>query len=123
MRFRAYASWIPALAWMGVIFYFSTLPGDKVPSKIPDFIPHFIEYAVLGALVVLALSLTYKTMPGTHLYGWALVICLVYAASDEFHQLFVPGRSADPKDWAVDSMGALAAILVGVYLRARRSHT
>lgn len=39
-------------------------------------------------------------------------ISLLYAASDEIHQLFVPGRVASIKDFLIDSMGIFLAILI-----------
>jgi len=43
---------------------------------------------------------------------WVLIISIVYAASDEFHQLFVPGRSSTIKDILTDLIGILFAILI-----------
>ena len=40
----------------------------------------------------------------------ALVICVLCAMLDEFHQLFVPGRAAQVKDVIIDSIGAIAGI-------------
>ncbi|TAN62501.1 VanZ family protein, partial [bacterium] len=36
----------------------------------------------------------------------AFIIAVIYAASDEFHQSFIPGRNADALDWMADSFGA-----------------
>ncbi|MBR5116337.1 MAG: VanZ family protein, partial [Lachnospiraceae bacterium] len=44
--------------------------------------------------------------------GFALIIAVLYAASDEFHQSFVPGRSCMLGDVGIDSLGALAGILL-----------
>ena len=44
--------------------------------------------------------------------GAALLIAVLYAASDEFHQSFVPGRSCMLGDVGIDSLGALAGILL-----------
>ncbi|WDC84212.1 VanZ family protein [Caloramator sp. mosi_1] len=40
----------------------------------------------------------------------AFLICFVYAASDEFHQYFVPGRGPRVKDVLIDSLGAIVGI-------------
>ncbi len=42
----------------------------------------------------------------------AWICTTLYAATDEFHQTFVPGRSGEPRDVALDSLGALAGILI-----------
>jgi VanZ family protein len=43
---------------------------------------------------------------GRKLYLYALIITIGYAATDEFHQMFVPGRAGSPLDVAIDSIGA-----------------
>lgn len=99
------------VGWMGLIFYFSSLPPSRIPS-LPDFIPHFIEYFILGILV----SLTLKE----HLVRWAYSAasfwCFFYALTDELHQLYVPGREATLRDWLVDAGGALAGVLLVRFL-------
>ena len=48
----------------------------------------------------------------------AIVVASAYGVTDEFHQLFVPGRACDPVDWMVDTAGAaLGALLAHVALR------
>jgi VanZ family protein len=42
----------------------------------------------------------------------AFVVSVLYAASDEYHQTFVPGRNGTPVDVGVDAVGALVALLV-----------
>lgn len=49
----------------------------------------------------------------------SLVFCILYAISDELHQLFVPGRGAQVKDVVIDSSGAVVGI--GVYVAAIKS--
>jgi VanZ family protein len=99
---------------MGVIFYFSSLPAKKVPS-FPDFIPHFIEYFILGILVFLTLREHLIKRPNLLASFW----CFFYALTDEFHQLYVPGRQATLKDWLVDAAGALTGVLLVGYLSGR----
>ena len=52
-----------------------------------------------------------------------LLICIIYAASDELHQAFVPGRGAHVSDVIIDSAGsALGILIVTVSKRLRKSH-
>lgn len=44
--------------------------------------------------------------------GIALIICMLYAISDELHQLFIPGRSAEIRDVFIDSFGATVGIFI-----------
>jgi VanZ family protein len=68
-----------------------------------------VEYAILGALVVFAILATMDVRPA----AWtALAGSWVYAASDEWHQTFVPGRVCDPLDWTRDAVGAGIGIAV-----------
>lgn len=71
---------------------------------------HFTEYAILGFLLTGAVS------PGI---GWKSVFLsgsmgILYAASDEFHQRFVPGRSGQLSDVLLDSVGVCAGVFLGV---------
>lgn len=107
---------LPAVAWAGVIFAGSSIPGSRIPGRFGNA-AHFVEYAVFGALVLLAMA-----RPG-RLYDrsmWiALAICALYAFSDEFHQAFVPLRTPDPLDWTLDVMGSSVGIAAWVAGSAR----
>jgi VanZ family protein len=111
--------WAATFIWAAVIFYFSTMTGSNVPSVMPDFIPHFIEYAVFACLLTAAIWATKKQMPAGLIGLWAICFTSIYAASDEFHQSFVPGRTPDVKDWAVDVLAAIVIAAVFFFLRAR----
>lgn len=86
---------------------------------------HFTEYMVLAA-AVFALVRSYRTRLRTALL-LAGGYCLVYAAADEFHQLFVSGRSGQVSDVLIDFSGALVGLaaafayvkLYGIFQRKR----
>ena len=69
------------------------------------------EYAILGCLLT-NLCLTF---PMRKAYMWGWLMGSAYAATDEFHQLFVPGRSGQMTDVMLDSVGCLAGCLL-IYL-------
>lgn len=50
---------------------------------------------------------------------WTLIIALVYAISDEVHQLFVPGRVASIRDVLIDLIGITTAIISNLIIRIR----
>jgi VanZ family protein len=127
--------WWPALLWAIVISTFSTgvFTSDNTSRIIVPilrwFFPyasqetlflihHFIrkmghvtEYFVLSLLILRAIR---AGKPGTHL-GWALAaiaIVACYAALDEFHQSFVPGRTAAISDVLIDTAGGIGAQIV-----------
>ena len=77
---------------------------------------HMIEYAALGFLATAFLL----TFPVADSRAWliALVVCLCYAALDEWHQGFVAGRSPGVTDVLIDGTGA--ALGAGFYLLVRK---
>lgn len=73
---------------------------------------HFTEYAVFG----LALTCGYRRngLRGRKLFFTALCTLALYAGSDEFHQLFVPGRSSQLRDVCIDTAGGAVGTLLGL---------
>ena len=99
---------------MGLIFYLSG--QQQVGPELPAFtriVAHFTEYATLAALWSWALV---PTLGRQGLIA-AAAICVLYAASDEWHQSFVEGRDSDPVDFLIDCAG----IAFAVFLSSRPS--
>ena len=67
---------------------------------------HFIEYFILGILVINFITRYDKKII------IAILLCIIYATSDEIHQIFVPGRSCQITDIMIDSLGSI----MGIYL-------
>ena len=110
--------WLPPLVYMAVIFYLSSqsAPLPAVTAVVWDKVLHLFEYAALAALFGRALL-------GEGL-GWAAsfvvaaLLAAAYGATDEYHQLFVPLRSGELRDWLVDVLGAsLGAAVVFAFKR------
>ena len=98
---------------MGLIFYLSGQSPSPYFAPLPyDKLIHFLEYALLGFFLIRAMRITFSHHNLAVLSVAAVVIAGIYGASDEFHQGFVPGRSPDMLDWAADSLGAAAAVLI-----------
>ncbi len=76
---------------------------------------HLVEYGVLALLLLRAFSA--EGWERRRALGAAFLFSVAYAASDEIHQYFVPGRYAKVRDVALDGLGA--ALALSVY--ARRS--
>lgn len=131
--------WLSVIVWMGVIFWFSAqnasdsaeLSGQTVRKLVQFFVrdfndlPEHVQYDmvknlehlvrkaahvtvffILGILVTMAL-LQHEIKKR---FQAALLICVLYAVSDEVHQIFVDGRGAQIVDVFIDSCGALAGI-------------
>jgi len=115
--------WIPVLVWGAVIFTLSTSAFSAINTvKVIDPIIRFLIPGLSAASVDVCHMLIRKAAHFTE-YGilfWllvrgpmvrrpylALMLCVVYALTDEGHQVFVPGRTASLYDVALDSSGAL----------------
>jgi VanZ family protein len=73
---------------------------------------HFSEYAVLGILSARAFSGSANDFIKRYWFPVALFLILCYSLLDEFHQSFVPSRTASIYDSAIDAAGGLTALLV-----------
>jgi VanZ family protein len=101
------------IAWAGVIVVASSTPGRDLPQLGPEFadkVAHLLEYLVLGVFLLYGFR-----RRRTLLYG------LLFAAADELHQFFIPGRYCSGFDLLADCAGlALSPVLywlVGRLLR------
>lgn len=65
---------------------------------------HFTEYFILGIL-----SINYVIKYKKNII-YSYLICILYAISDEIHQIFVSGRSCQITDIFIDSVGAIIGI-------------
>ena len=111
--------WGPVAACMSLMFGASSL--SQVPSVdgVSDTAYHVPVYAVLALLVARALH-----RPGRALFGiviGAAAWSVVWGGLDEFHQSFVPGRTASGRDLVADSIGSLIGCLIWVGIVRRRA--
>jgi VanZ family protein len=139
LKFRAFLKyWLPVLIWMALIFsassdshsyehssrfvepflhwLFPQMPEAQV-KEIHLLIrkcAHLTEYTVFALLLWRALRKPVKNDPRPWIWRearLALLIVALYAASDEFHQSFVPTRTALVSDVFVDTAGGAAGLL------------
>lgn len=110
--------WGPAVLWAALLFALSSRSALPLPQPSGiDKVEHFAAYAVLGALLARASS-------GSGVWlGWAILAGLLFGASDEWHQAFVPGRDSSALDWVADAFGTLAGALFHHRWHARRLAT
>ncbi|OSA75859.1 teicoplanin resistance protein VanZ [Clostridium botulinum] len=128
------AYFIPSFIWMVIIFIFSNQPGESsdknnffvadalTKGKIDLFkhidynflnflirkAAHITEYFILFMLLYYAFKKTFYK----NLKIKAAIITILYACTDEFHQLFIPGREGKARDVLIDSIG----VFIGVFL-------
>jgi VanZ family protein len=139
--------WLPVALWMALIFGMSTgLGASHRTSRIIGpilrwFNPqvsdetirgiqlgirktaHVTEYAILALLCLRALRQTRsgERRPwNTRTAIIALTITVLYAATDEWHQSFVPGREGAVRDVLIDAAGGSAGLLLNWWLMRRR---
>jgi VanZ family protein len=95
----------------------STLPTP--PAGLSFYDVHVVTYAGLGALTARATGHGLDDVSWSAVLG-AIVISTLYGVSDEYHQMFVPGRSFDVLDMVADAIGSVAgATAVGAWSRIR----
>ena len=113
---RARGFWILPLAVAGAIFWLSAQSHYPGGIQLPPPLDKFAHATVFGALA-LALDLALRhTAPGLPLYRRHLLILAIvslYGASDEWHQLYVPGRACEFGDWVADTLGGALALAIG----------
>lgn len=85
----------------------SRLPIPQLGIEFQDKLIHALAYALLSLLIYMAL--TRPTLLVKRAVTWSIVIALLYGATDEWHQYFVAGRTAEWADLAADAVGILVA--------------
>jgi len=115
---KVWLVYVPLVVYWLILFFATSLPVQKLPSVgISDKFAHFAAFFCLSILLNLTLIYQRKSQL---LFNKAIIatiiICLVYAAIDELHQMLIPGRSAEVLDWVADGAGTLAGILTLYFL-------
>lgn len=106
----------PALLWLG-------LPCEpELLAHAMHFAvrkaAHVTEYAILGLLLLWWLKA--QLSAARHVLLWTMVLGVLFAAADECHQLFVPGRAGQWRDVLIDFCGIFAAAALHAWLSLRR---
>ena len=139
--------WIPVILWAGLIFYFSTESfsfsntegffSDWLLWFLPEISPaqfmalhlvsrkggHWFEYFILAILLMRAQRSGNESEFAMPTIARTLALVLAYAASDEYHQSWVPERTASAVDVAIDTFGGVCGVFWIRLLYKRRSGT
>jgi VanZ family protein/glutaredoxin len=117
---RAAGLWAPVVAYGAGVYYLSSLSVQPVATRLPDYVAHPLEYLGLTFLVVRALNGGFLSPISSLTQFTAITLTVIYAISDEIHQLHVPRRTASLKDVLSDTLGAVLAVGVAeVFQRFR----
>ncbi len=107
--------WLPVIAYCVIIFAVSSM-SQPLPVKVEipffDKFLHAVEYGILSYLLIRALTGTQAGLSRRAVLISAVLIATLYGASDEFHQMFVPGRNPDILDLLSDFVGAAIVGLI-----------
>jgi VanZ family protein len=136
---------MPAIGWMLLIFIGSTdvLSAQQTSRFLIPFLHwlypqmsivtilaihiglrklgHVIEYAILAALLWRAVRGTLTSTKAVAIAGLVFFASVLFAASDEFHQSFVPSRTPSVHDVMIDACGVVIALALCLALRRKRS--
>lgn len=133
---RFLSRYLPLIAWLAFISFASSdnfnasntsrIIGPLIlwlfPNTTPETlavvhfitrkIAHFTEYAILGFLAARAFRMSPRPAIRQRWFLICLALVVVYALLDEYHQSFVPSRTASIFDSFIDMAGGLTALLI-----------
>ncbi|MFJ7724602.1 VanZ family protein [Neobacillus sp. NPDC097160] len=136
---------IPAILWMAAIFCFTQLPyftgkntsdaiqkvvvtehkaihtpsADKEEVNVLNFIVRKATHITVFGFLALFLFKVVENMRFPYILSW--VLTFLYAITDEYHQSFMPGRTAAFMDVLIDSFGAFLFLFLTFILRTKQS--
>ena len=104
-----------------MIFIQSSLPSPDIGPDLPekDKLLHLAAYGVMGYLACRAFATLPRLRLPLMIAMAGFVFALLFGASDEWHQSFVPGRTCDGWDLVADGVGALLAVAAFSWRRHR----
>ena len=126
--------WLPVVLWAGLIFYFSTESfsfsntegffSEWLSWLLPELAPaefalfhlvlrkgaHWFEYLILAIFLLRAQRRGDESKLAAAAIPRTLALVLAYAASDEYHQSWVPERTASVVDVAIDTFGGICGV-------------
>lgn len=107
--------------WLGGIW-----EKDKIPLIVQMLgfpvrkLAHMTEFGILAALLYRVSKYYTRINTCRKRICCSWIVAVIYAATDEFHQLYVPGRSGNLFDVCVDAAGALLALGFIVFIASRK---
>ena len=144
--YRKIIKFLLLISWMSVIFYFSNqkaeqsselsnsfivkvtkiivgnkLDGDKQEEIIEKYVTvvrkgaHAFIYFVLSLIAFSFLKEFYGKSNKTLVY--TILFCFCYSVSDEFHQLFIEGRSGELRDIVIDTLSSSLGVFINYKFR------
>jgi VanZ family protein len=109
---------------MGAILTATSIPAHYLPPpsfSFEDKIVHVVMYGILGLLLCRAMDNPPVTTRSRAFFG-AFLFCVAMGAVDEWHQMYIQGRTAGAGDWTADAAGGLVGAATWI-LRSRQRAT
>ncbi len=99
--------WLLTFAWAYLIWYLTGIPNlklshDSLLNYLISASSHFSFFGVQAILVFFS----------TRNKNWSIMLTSLYGVLDELRQIQIPGRTADPVDWALDTLGAIIFLAI-----------
>ena len=136
---RKIINWVFLIFWMCFIFYMSNQPANISDSQsfkamavlkgigidvngifgeLANFVvrkcAHFLEYMILAFLIINVVKMYFAFKVSSVL---SIIFVFLYACTDEFHQLFIPGREGVFRDVMIDTCGGVTFILLYILFK------
>lgn len=97
---------------LGLLHLAVSADALELLNTISRKLAHLTEYAVFSFLLYRSLGGQARIRWRPHAALWSIVAAAAYSLTDEFHQAFVPGRTASLIDCGIDATGAAFAMLL-----------
>jgi len=114
------------IVWMILIFTLSNRQSIAVSQYLlPNFVffksLHIIEYAILTFLNIMAITVNFRRPTFRYILLISALLALLFAISDEIHQLYVPTREGRFRDVLIDSIGIFSVYCLAIRYEKRIS--
>jgi VanZ family protein len=111
--------WIPAIGFSAAIYWSSSQSQPPGIDLSADYLMHFFAFGLYSWTIILGITVGFQRQLTLYKIVAAFLIVTAYGLLDEFHQSFVPGRTASFQDVLADALGALVFLLVAVLVLRR----
>ena len=111
-----------AIMYAILVLALSTIPGSRIPHTYllsMDKLLHLGEYFILAILT--ANALRWRIDSRWRLFGFTLIVAVLFGAGDELYQTLIPGRVSSPYDWGADAIGATIGSTVFILWNGRHA--
>lgn len=118
---KKYLLWLLTLSWALLIWHLTTTPQIVVTEdfwlqEVLMMGAHFAFFGLQAMFLFYALPTSIYNLSSSFC---ALILSSTYGLIIEFAQRTIPGRSADPLDWMLDTLGAIAFLFILKKLQSR----